>query len=68
VSLPVVPMIEKRCECTNRGLPLRVQPEWLDWLRAHGIRPPTDIPVQTYRCHKCGETVTLTAGDLHFAA
>lgn len=66
MSVPVVLIIEKSCRCPERRLPLRIFPAAVEWLR--GITTPADLPVLTYRCHRCKSTVTLTAGDLHFAA
>lgn len=67
VTPPLVLEIGKRCQCAGvRGLPIRVMPDAVAWLRR--ITPPPDLPVLSFRCGKCKSTVILTAGDLHFAA
>lgn len=61
-------VIVKRCACPERGLPIRVLPEFVAWVKRQPEPPPASLQVQSYRCHKCRTMVILTAGDLHFAA
>lgn len=61
-------VIEKRCACPERGLPIRVLPAFVAWVRCQPEPPPADLEVESFRCHKCKTLVVLTAGDLHLAA
>lgn len=63
----VVLMITKRCEGCGRGLPIRVYPEAVAFLRGCQPAPPPSLRIESYRC-KCRTLSVLTAGDLHFAA
>ncbi|HEV8178554.1 MAG TPA: hypothetical protein VGP44_12825 [Gemmatimonadales bacterium] len=61
-------VIVKRCACPERGLPIRVMPAFVEWIKRLPEPPPDDLEVESYRCHRCKTLVILTAGDMHLAA
>jgi hypothetical protein len=71
--VPAEPIpVRVSCGCTAAlGRPriaFYVLPPFLAYLRVHGIRFPEALQSISWRCQKCGQTVRLTAQDLHLAA